>query len=410
MRKIVVIAAVLVLLVATTAIFLVATTPHESAGVHFPLSASQRALLASVPADADSFALVPTAAALESKLRANPVTAEALEQFAERESLPRGWMLGRADVLVSRSGKSTTYLVRLDLLRAFLAKVYLAVAGEGNSRLLINESGAQPMAAGDIDALVALTSGLPAGDALVVQLAESRGAFPPIVRPAVSSVSITPASIDITSRAANAAAVASPQQLRPRFPRAAILTAAFTSPPRILDEANRLIGAKASTLLSDGGAIALYEIDTDKLLPRPREVVVLPATPERKATLEKFAADTVPRALSEATGFRINTAEAGGELLVAFDDASINRYRGDTFDPPTLPGNAWSLRVDPQRAVPVLEQISDNPGLRLIAPRLFRSARDLGGWIEHLKNARSVEAAMTTGSGFEELRVRVASK
>jgi hypothetical protein len=58
----------------------------------------------------------------------------------------------------------------------------------------------------------------------------------------------------------------------------------------------------------------------------------------------------------------------------------------------------------------MLEQVSDNPGLRLIAPRLFRSARDLNDWIEHLKGARSIEAAASTTPSGEELRVRISAK
>jgi hypothetical protein len=54
----------------------------------------------------------------------------------------------------------------------------------------------------------------------------------------------------------------------------------------------------------------------------------------------------------------------------------------------------------------MLEQISDNPGLRFLAPRIFRSAKDLRGWVDNLENARSIEAAASGG----ELRVRIATK
>jgi hypothetical protein len=169
-----------------------------------------------------------------------------------------------------------------------------------------------------------------------------------------------------------------------------------------MDEANRLIGAKASVLLRDGGVVALYAVDTGKLLPRPREVVVIPDTPERRAILDQLTqlGSVIP----------VQTAEGNNELLVAFDDDSIAKYKADTFDTPSLAGNRWSIRIDPQRALPMLEQVSDNPGLRLIAPRLFRSARDLNDWIEHLKGAKSIEAAANSSSSAEELRVRIAAK
>jgi hypothetical protein len=187
-----------------------------------------------------------------------------------------------------------------------------------------------------------------------------------------------------------------------KFARNAILTANFTSAPRLIEESNRLLGAKASVLLRDGGAVVLYAVDAGRLLPRPREVIVIPDTPERRALLDELT--------SLQVAFPVQTAEIGTDLLVAFDDDSIAKYKADTFDPPSLAGNRWSIRIDPQKALPMLEQVSDNPGLRLIAPRLFRSARDLNDWIEHLKAARSIEAAANTTAAGEELRVRIAAK
>jgi hypothetical protein len=420
-------------LIGAIAIYLVVTTPKESAGIRFPLTPSQRALVASIPATAESFALIPNAAALEGKVSANPVTREAMDEYRERVTLPSPWMLGGADVIAWRTGKATTYFIRLDFARSLLARIYLMIAGDaGSTRVLINASDEEPIAPAEVDSLLALGSSLPAGEALVVQREQSRGAFPPIGRPAVSTISISPSTIDIASVSpanmpANQPAPAIPRenQATPaglpalhKYPRNAILTATFTSPPRLIDEMNRLIGAKASVLLRDGGAIALYSVDTNKLLPRPREVLILPATPERRAILHQFtdqftgqfAQEAVPHSLGQAIGFHIETAEVNGELLVAFDDDSIAKYKSDTLDTPSLAGNSWSLHLDPQRALPMLEGVSDAPGLRFLAPRLYRSARDLGSWIEHLKGARSIEAAASTSATGEQLRVRIAAK
>jgi hypothetical protein len=303
------------------------------------------------------------------------------------------------------------------------------IAGDaGSTRVLINASDEEPIAPAEVDSLLALGASLPPGEALVVQREQSRGAFPPIGRPAVSTISISPSTIDIASVApatlpANqpAPAILGENQPAPaglpaphRFPRNAILTATFASPPRLIDEMNRLIGAKASVLLRDGGAIALYAVDTSKLLPRPREVLILPATPERRAILDQFTdqftQEVIPHNLGQAIGFHIETAVVNGELLVAFDDDSIAKYKSDTLDTPSLAGNSWSLHLDPQRALPMLEGVSDAPGLRFLTPRLYRSARDLGAWIEHLKGARSIEAAASTSATGEQLRVRIAAK
>lgn len=417
MRTFLVVLLIVLVVIGAVFVYLIATTPKESAGVRLPLSPAQRALIATVPASAESFALIPNAAALEAKLRANPVTREAVEDYRQRATLPSPWMLGGADVVVWRSGKATTYFVRLDAVRALLARIYLMVAGDaGPTRLLINATDEPPIPAAEIDQLLALGGSLPAGEALVVQREESRGAFPPIGRPAVSTVTISPASIDIASVSPAAQTGMSALHGEPsgaqtflsappaphKFARNAILTATFTSAPRLIEESNRLLGAKASVLLRDGGAVVLYAVDSGRLLPRPREVVVIPDTPERRALLDQLTK------LNAA--FPVQTAEIGNDLLVAFDDDSIAKYKSDTFDAPALAGNRWSIRIDPQKALPMLEQVSDNPGLRLIAPRLFRSARDLNDWIEHLKAARSIEAAASSTAAGEELRVRIAAK
>src|SRR4051794_38598802 len=98
MRKLFLILLLLAAIVAGVACYLVFTTPKQSAGVRFPLSAAQRALVAEVPSSAESFALIPTAAAIESKLRANAVTRDAVVSFEEKQALPSPWMLGGADL------------------------------------------------------------------------------------------------------------------------------------------------------------------------------------------------------------------------------------------------------------------------------------------------------------------------
>ena len=407
MRTFLVVLLIVFVVIGAAVVYLIVTTPKESAGVRLPLSPAQRALLANVPATAESFALIPNAAALEAKLRANPVTREAVDDYRERATLPSPWMLGGADVIVWRSGKATTYFVRLDALRALLARTYLMVAGDaGPTRLLINTTDETPIPAAEIDQLLALGGSLPPGEALVAQREDSRGAYPPIGRPSVSTVAISPASIDITSVAPPILLASQPAPAglpaTHKFARNAILTANFTTAPRLIEEANRLLGTKASILLRDGGAVVLYAVDSGRLLPRPHEVVVIPDSPERRALLDQLTGLQV--------AFPVQTAEIGTDLLVAFDDDSIAKYKADTFDTPSLAGNRWSIRIDPQKALPMLEQINDNPGLRLIAPRLFRSARDLNDWIEHLKAARSIEAAASTTPSGEELRVRIAAK
>lgn len=410
MKKLILILVVVIIaLAAAIAVWLAVTTPKEPRGVQFPLTGEQRALVASVPATADSFALIPTVAAVQAKLLANPATHDALEEWMGNQDFPPAWAIGGADVLVFRSGKETSYLVRLDPVRATLARAMLLIYGDSGSHVMINGSQETPIAAADLNPLLDLASSLPKGDAFVVQREDSHGSFPPIARPAVSSIRVSADAIDITSRAASDQ-TSSAAPLHVRYPHSAILTFATNAESREVEESNRLIGARASSLLRDGGAIALYDVDTNKLLPRPREVFVLPATPERRAALDDFVHKAIPEEVRDIAGIHIETAEASGELLVAFDRKTLDAYLKDTFDAPQLPANHWSVRIDPKRAAPLLDQVTQSPGLKLMSPHLFRSVRDLSGWLANLQKATSIEAATSISGPAEELRVHIATK
>lgn len=415
MRTFIIVVVVLLLIAGGSVAYIVGTTPRESAGGRFPLPAARRELLSNVSASADGFVFIPTAAAAEAKLRSNRVTRAAIEKWTSSQRMPRPWMVGRADLVIWKSGKRTSYALRLDPLRALIVRAYMALAADRDVRsnggvMRINAAGEERIDAAELDRLLAAAAALPAGDAIAVQRENGRGAFPPIGRPAVTSARVTPAGIAIVSRSPRPSRRAVPSvAIQSGFPRASMLTAAFSAPPRIIEEMNRLVATQASVLLRDGGAIALYDVDTNKLLPRPREVIVLPATPERRAALQDFLEHVAPNAVQQALGFRIETADAGTRLLVAFDRDSIDRYRADTLDPPLLPATEWWIRIDPKRAVPMLQQIAGNPGLRYAAPRIFRSARDLRDWIEHLQAATSIEAADSVTADAEELRVMVST-
>ena len=95
----------------------------------------------------------------------------------------------------------------------------------------------------DLSVLLRLATGLPEGDVFVVQKETGRGAFPPIGRPAVTSVRVTATEVLLVSRAATAE-TAEQRRIRPRFPAGAMLAASFAAPPRVLGDLSRLLGAK----------------------------------------------------------------------------------------------------------------------------------------------------------------------
>jgi hypothetical protein len=408
MRKIYIVLGVLFALVAVVVIYLAATTPRTSPGVRFPLTASQRVLVASVPDSAESFALVPAAAVLDSKLRANPVTREAVDQWERSHSLPSPWMVGGADLLAWRDADTTRYLIHLDPVRAAIVKTYMMLGGELGDTLLLDAPAVPTIPAADLAQILTLAEKLPPGDAVVVQRRGSRGAFPPIARPAVTSFSITPDDILFTSRATREGSDA-PDAQSPtpaQFPRGALLTGVFTSMPRLVEDLNRVFGTGVSTLLENGGTIAVYDIDTHKFLPRPMGVFAVPDDPPRRAAFEEFVSKVRQ---GESLGIHIQTAQRPGSLLLSFDD-SIDPYIKDTVVPGTWPAGKWAVRADPKRLVPILRRLGDSIGLRIAAPRFYRSARDLGHWIEALQGATELEAAESDDGTAEVLKVRIGAK
>jgi hypothetical protein len=408
MRKGFVIGAIVLALVAAMFIYLAATTPKSSAGVRFPLTGAQRALVAAVPESAESFALIPTAAAFDAKLRGNPVTGDVIDRFERSHSLPSPWMMGSADLVAWREADTTRYLIRLDPIRAAIVRTYMMLGGDIGDTLLLSAPAAQPIGAGDLAQILSLAEKLPAGDAFVVQRRGSRGAFPPIGRPAVTSISVTSSDILFTSRAArDTSEPPAMQSSQPaQFARGALLTATFATMPRVVEDMNRVFGTKVSSLVENGGAITVYDIDTHKFLPRPIGVISVPDDPPRRASFEEFV-NKVRQ--GESLGIHIRTAERGGALLLSFDD-SIDDYANAAFDPGSWPAGKWAVRADPKRLVPILGRLGDSIGLRIAAPRFYRSARDLGRWIEPLQGATVLEAADSDDGSAEELKVRIGAK
>ncbi len=401
MRKFLIFVVLLMLIVAGIGFILVATTPRRSAGMGTPLGARGRALIAQVPSSAEAFAIIPTAAALDAKLRANPVSRAAIESWSARRALPLGWMIGPADLVAWKSGKETHYLLHLDLFRAVIVRLYLMAGGNIGETLLINAPPEQPIDSTTAAEIVDLASKLPSGDALVVQRQSARGAYPPIARPTATSVQVSQSEIRLISVAP---ALAGQDRLKPvphHFPRSAILSASFTSPPRVVSDLNRIFGAKVSSLLENGGTVAIYNVDTRKLLPRPLGVIVLPNDPQRRQIVDSFRK-------AESIGIHVRTAEIGDNLVLSFDD-SIDQYQKDAFDEAPV-GNQWTVRLDPVRLVPILNELGQNLGLRIAAPRLFRSARDLDEWISGLEQAKLIEASDSADSQGETLQVRIAAK
>jgi hypothetical protein len=100
MRAFVITLCVLVVAIVAAAVYLVATTPKDAPPLRAPLTASQQALIARVPADAEGYALISAPAVLLRKLEANPVTQEPILQWTSAHALPPKVMLGPSDAVI----------------------------------------------------------------------------------------------------------------------------------------------------------------------------------------------------------------------------------------------------------------------------------------------------------------------
>ncbi len=274
------------------ALYLFLTTPNEPTPFRHPLTAGQRQLLARVPAQAEAFALIPTAALLHRKLLANPVTRDAVAQWTSEQPIPQPWLIGGGDVVVWKLGKTTGYAIRLDTIRAFLVRIWMMAGTSANARwdgsvFVISDGPRRSINEQTLTDVLRLTNGLPEGDVLIVQRRGGRGMFPPIARPAVSSVRVTPQEILLTARAESGETIAN-APVQARYPRGALLAGTFGEPPRVVGDLGRLVGTDVGALVADGGSVVLYDIDTGTHLPRPKGVIVIPANAESRGGAESL--------------------------------------------------------------------------------------------------------------------------
>ena len=328
-----------------------------------------------------------------------------LLEFARTHQLPHSWMIGGADLVVWRVGKETAYAIRVDPFRAALVRLYLMFASGIDARVdrgkfLINAGAAEPLGTQRLDALLASANGLGPADALVVAQTASGGTFPPIGRPAVTAVNIGADDIMLTSVALlTSDGPAAGGATRPRFPRNALISATFHERPRIVGDLDRLFIARVSHLLDDGGSVVLYDVNAGTLLPRPDGLLIASATPQNHETVQR---------IESAVNTFGEVRESSGQVFLSFDKESMRKFGSDTFVDAEWTTNDWAVRLDAKRAMPIVEKLSSNTGLRIAAPRVYRSARDLDDWMQYLANASWVEVSHSRKAQTEELRVRIA--
>jgi len=419
MRKL---AAVLFLIALAVVLYLVVPVLRPSGPVELPRAIDRAsAMLAVVPSDAVDVLIVPGSGSTYWRLRRHPIFAEAIrqqERQGELRLLP--WLLGNTPVVLWRSNDDSGLVAEADGIRRLLFRVlgWRSDARIEGELILRGRGGAG----------FPLPTLPPSGSGHLFVLHRLAGSpFPPLDRPALTAVSIGDR-IDVHSQSLRRpGATEAFEAEMARLPRNAILSAAFASPPELIRRIEQTLPVQISPLLEQGGKLALYRLHDERLLPRPRGVVVLPVSdqtfPVLRRRLESLSpelpfriAEESRRAVMgqevvrrESFGFTLEYTRRGDELLVAFDKSSLEMFLADDITVVTAGAEpvVWCLRLDVQQLLPALERMQEHAGLRLLLPELGRAIDQFDQTIRPLKGAGEIVAVKRLGSESERLEVTI---
>ena len=359
------------------------------------------------PPNADVI-LIPTAGPTLRRLQRHVVTRGAIEQIEvlrDRPYLP--WLVGNGDVVLWRTESESGAIANLDGPRRFLAGVFGAEVQDG---LLV--TGPQPGGGFRTPSIRPALSGhafaLRGRSVSAITLADTI---------AVRTISQRDPEVEVNLLRGNPV----------RFPDSAMVAAAFGATPALIHKVEETLPVEISSLLQNGGVVTLYTLQDERLLPRPRGVIILPVgrggfEPIRKRleslspplpfgiaseSRREVLGQTVTR--RESIGFTLEYTVRGDEVLVAFDKSSIEKYLDDTLKQFSAEGgNAeWIVRLDPRQLVPALERVADHTGLRVLVPELGRAAERALESLRWIESATEIVAIKTVRGETEELEIAV---
>lgn len=402
MRKLLLLA--IILLIALAAYLFIPPLRDPQPG---SLTQTQRALLERVPADADVVAIVPSVAATYYKARTHKLTRSAMHDLREKNDpglLP--FILGNCDLVIWRKESETSYIANPDWLRRLLIRAIDRRVVDDDGILLLGRSDT-PSAS--VSAAFAQLHRGAAGHVFVWQREGGRS-FPPIGRPAVSTMRLEENALRVESLAPENRPLRSVSSMP--LPKNAMLAAVVSEPPEWIDDLERALPIHISPLLDRGALFALYRIEDRPLFPRPFGVLALPAGAARAAELERQLDSLIPLGgLAEVTtrtvngmtvrkrsglGFVIESAQVHDRFVISFDKTSVEQFIHGEFQNSAGTAFLWSIRLVPRDVVPALNDVRENRGLRLVArdlsrgaDRIYRSAR----WFESADEITSTARA-----------------
>jgi hypothetical protein len=437
MRKGCIVLVLLLVVVVAIVAFLVISTGARTEPVALDASQERMAMVRMTPPDASDVTVIPAAAPLLRQLRKHPVTSDWIDEWQSRNSgtlLPL--LLGGSDIVAWRRGNESGFIANPDPLRRIFVRVWLAtgrreVAIRSENGFLVSgptAPGAQPPA--DLALMLELARPLK-GHLFHLQRESSEDKYPPISRPTLTAASISGNDIVLNSRSRATGTV--PSQPLPilAYPQNAMVATAASASPEWLGRVERVLPVKLNTLLDRGAMLALYRVDEKTLVPRIEGLVILP---EGRDAAE-FAAildSIVPRIsigglgeISESRrivggvevvrrkgfGYNIDYANHRGNVLIAFDESSMEKYLTDTLHPLALPADrtVWFVRVRPTMLANAIDQLEEREELALLVPDVYESIGELGRWLEYFHGVSSIVVARLAEQGYDAVSTTISA-
>ncbi|HVT46032.1 MAG TPA: hypothetical protein VMT00_16770 [Thermoanaerobaculia bacterium] len=424
-------------------VWLVLSTPASPSLTNLKAGEHRIEMLRRVPSSATELAVIPSSGGVIRAARANRVTRKFLDEWRAESHLPlMPLLLGGADLVVWRVGGQTGYIARLDRVRRALFRGYRLIR-RGDALMIsfdddfvIAVSG-RPEGAAARAGENATPSAWPLGlvdgvDAhlFFFQTSQSALGYPPIGRPAATYGVIEPDAVRLVSKSGlrSDTMARTPISMAFRFPAGALVSAGFVEPPKPLKTVMKIFPLDLLPLFDQGGGVAIYGIDDRKLIPRIHGVILLPESkrPAIEETIgarrgssfldslapqgeQKRMVNGIEVTRRRSLAYTIETAVAGGMVVVGFDRTSVEQYLGDPLvaSPHGAIRPGWTVRLRPDELEPLLSRLEERDELRILASDLHDAIRDARRWSRLFENASSVAIAHSVEGEMEVLRAVV---
>ncbi len=378
------------------------------------------AMMVAAPLEAEQVIAVPTFAATWRRFA--PLIGPLAESRASARSLSAAsWAIGNAPVAIWTTDSGWGALARPDAMHRMLLRlgapfISTGVAFEDGR---VRFGGEAPGAGRPVDAGLA---GPLEGHLFILHGDE--GSYPPMERPALTAVRLEDGILKIVTRGRAAPGEgAEPIRLGGKtLPANALLAARFAEPPRAVVAMEKAAPIRFGRFLREGTMVALYGAEDAGLVPRPLIAFSVPADDEAyrqmvaavDRALAKGAVGLLLGAQPERTrtiggvtvthreglGLTMEYARRNGEMLFAFDDASLERLL-EAGEAPAGNGRAsWALRARPLELLPVLHELGSSRGLRLLARGFSDAARDMEKTLRALPPSEELTAQLEREGEF----------